>query len=227
MLGFKSSFMEIPKHVAISLDNVFDWCRKNNKIINEQCSIYFGLLKKLLDLQIKLNIPIFTVYLLPDAERPADDYFLFSDCLANFFNDLLIMPMISEQKIKISIFGKWYNLPGKAIESLKKIIEETKDYDNFFVNFCINYDGQEEIVDACKLIAKQVELGKIDPEMITKETIKENIYSSYFLAPDVIFIYGERKFTGLLLWDSANSRIVFAEKSFMEFEESDFEKLME
>ena len=78
-----------------------------------------------------------------------------------------------------------------------------------------------------RLITKQVKLGKIDPEMITKETIKENIYSSYFLAPDIILVYGERKLTGLLLWDSAKSGIEFAGKSFMEFEEKDFEKFME
>ena len=141
--------------------------------------------------------------------------------MSDFFDGISNSPVIQNNKVKVSIFGKWYNLPGKAVESIKKIIEGTKDYDGFFVNFCINYYGQEEIVDACKLIAKQVELGKIDSEMITKDTIKENIYSSYFLAPDIILIYGERKMTGLLLWDSANSRIEFAGKSFMEFDEKD------
>lgn len=217
----------MPKHIAISLDNIFDLCRKNSIDINEGCNKYFQLLSRLLELQVKLNIPIFTVYLLPDVEKYTDDYIIFCDCIADFFNGLSYKPVISEQKIKISIFGKWYNLPGKAVESLKKIIEETKEYDNFFVNFCINYDGQEEIVDACKLIAKQVELGKIDAEMITKESIKENIYASYFLPPDIILIYGERKLSGLLLWDSVNSRIMFTDKSFMEFEERDIEKLIE
>lgn len=217
--------MEIPKHIAISLDNIFEWCRKSNKSINEGCSIYFDSLRSLLETQIKSNIPIFTIFLLPDAEKSADDYILFSDYLTNFFNELSAMPIVSEQKIKISVFGKWYNLPGKAVESLKKIIEETKDYDNFFMNFCINYNGREEIVDACKLIAKQVELGKIDSEMITEDTIKENIYSSYLLPPELIFIYGDRKLIGLLLWDSVNSKIAFADKSFMEFKESDFERL--
>ena len=172
--------MKIPKHVAISPEDIFDWCRRNNRSVNEECGIWFSLLKRLIELQIKLNIPIFTINLLPDAEKHADEYIMFSDCLASFFHELSAMPIVSEQKIKISIFGKWYNLPGKAVESLKNVIERTKDYDSFFVNFCINYDGQEEIVDACKLIAKHVQLGKIDAEMISKETIKENIYSSYF-----------------------------------------------
>ena len=217
--------MTKPKHIAISLDNIFDYCRKNNININECYDKYFELLNKLLDFYVKTDIPVLTFYLLHDIEKSASDYLTFVDYIADFFNDLSNKPLIYEYKIKISIFGKWFNLPGKVIESLKNIIEKTKDFDSFFINFCINYDGQEEIVDACKLIAKQVELGKIDAEMITKDTIKESIYSSYFLPPDIILIYGERKLTGLLLWDSANSKIVFADKSFMDFEEEDLEWL--
>ena len=218
--------MAMPKHFAISLDNIFDWCRKNNINVNDGCSRYFEHVGRLIELQIKSKTPIFTIYLLFDAvEKSADEYLAFSDHLAGFFSELCSSTALPENKVKISIFGKWYNLPGKAVESLKKIIEDTKEYDNFFLNFCINYDGQEEIVDVCKLIAKQVELGRIDPEMITKDTIKENLYASYFMPPDVILIYGEKKLTGLLLWDSMNSKIVFSHKSFMEFEEDDVQKL--
>ena len=218
--------MTLLKHLAISLDDISEWCRKNNKSVSEGCSKYFKHLSALSVLQIKSDIPIFTVYLLHDNfDKSSDDYILYSEHLFGFFSGLLSNQVIHDEKVKISIFGKWYNLPGRAVEALKNVIEGTKDYDRFFLNFCINYDGQEELVDACKLIAKQVQLGKIDPDMITKNNIKENIYSSYFLPPDAIFIYGEGKFSGLLLWDSADSKIVFANKPFMEFDEGDIVKL--
>ena len=128
--------MEIPKHAAISLDDIFDWCRKNNATVDEGCKRYFGLILKMMEQQVRLNIPIFTVYLLSDAEKQADDYISFSNCIADFFYELSGMPLVSSQKIKISIFGKWYKLPGKSVESLKKAIEDTKDCDAFFFNFC-------------------------------------------------------------------------------------------
>ena len=216
--------MAMPKHIAISLDDISDWCRKNNANLSISFERYFKSLKKLIELQVKLDVPIFTIYILPDGiDKLSDGYLAYSEFIAKFFSELLDSQVIAEQKIKISIFGKWYNLPGRSVEVLKGAIEATKDYDRFFANFCINYDGREEIVDACRLIAKQVQSGKLDPDMITKENLKENIYSSYILPPELVFIYGERKLTGLLMWDSAYSSVAFAGKPFMDFNEADFE----
>jgi undecaprenyl pyrophosphate synthase len=39
-------------------------------------------------------------------------------------------------------------LPQHTVDAVKKILDETKDYDCYFLNFCLHYDGQEEIVDA-------------------------------------------------------------------------------
>ena len=219
--------MAKPNHIAISLDDISDWCSSKDMDIDEGFQLFLGNLNKLLELQTDIKIPIITVYLLPENADKSADFLAFSDCISDFFNNLSANPLITDNKIKISVFGKWYKLPGKTIESLKNIIESTKDYDVFFANFCVNYDGQEEIVDACKLIAKQAEIGKINAEMITKSSIKENIYSSYFMPPDVILIYGERKLSALLLWDSVDSNVVFADKSFMEFDGKDINKFIE
>ena len=139
------------------------------------------------------------------------------------FNELSESKLIHENKIKISILGKWYNLPGRVVDAIKKAINDTRDYDSFFVNFCINYDGQEEIVDAMKLIGMQIKAGRMDPELIDKDTIKESIYSSYFLPPDLMIKNGSRKETsGFLLWDSVNAKIYFTNKLWPDFDRTEF-----
>jgi undecaprenyl diphosphate synthase len=124
--------------------------------------------------------------------------------------------------VKVSVLGKWYDLNNRIVEPIKKLIEETKDYDNYFINFCINYNGQEEIVDACKLIARQISTGKTTIDAINREIIKDNIYSSYFLPPDIIIKTGQLKRTaGFLLWDSIYSEIFFVKKNWPEIEVKD------
>ena len=76
------------------------------------------------------------------------------------------------------------------------------------------------------MVARRVKLGKIDVDAVTKETIKEDLYSSYFLPPDVIVVTGKKKsFSGFLLWDAANAEIMFLDKNFPEINSKDLDKV--
>ena len=74
----------------------------------------------------------------------------------------------------------------------------------------------------------QVKTDKIELDAVTKENIKENIYASDFLPPDLIIKNGLRqKTTGILLWDSSKSSIYFTKKLWPDFGKDDFEKAVE
>ena len=217
-----------PKHVAITTDGKIDWSKQNNTGIEESYKKGFLIIKDVINLQVKMNIPILTFYLLSSNMKDLEQFSAVMDTYVSFFNEMKESKEIHENKIKVSVLGKWYDLPGRVVEPIKEIIETTKDYDNFFTNFCINYDGQEEIVDACKLIARQIKADKITPESINKALIKENIYSSYFLPSDLVIRSGlTKKLTDLLLWDSINAKIYFSDKLWPDFDKKDFVKAIE
>ncbi|MBW3011725.1 undecaprenyl diphosphate synthase family protein [Candidatus Woesearchaeota archaeon] len=177
----------------------------------QQYDEVFQAIKNILKVQVKKDIRIMTIGLpvLPD------------EALREFFKFYLKKDYFDNEKIKVSIIGKWYDLSADAIEELKKIIDETKDYDSYFLNFTINYDGQEEIVDACKLMCRQVVAGKLNLEKIGKMSIKDNLYSSYFVPPELIISTGkENRLSGFLLWDSVDSQIMFTGSDFSELGES-------
>lgn len=167
----------LPKHVALSTTST----ELRNVLEIVQSSV-------------ALRIPIITFKFVEDH-----------DSLLNLLTALVHWDFLEKNQVKVSVIGKWYDLPERLIEPIKQLIEATKDYDAHFLNLCIKYDGQEEIVDACKILAKQVKLGKLSPEGINKSAIKENIYASYFLPPDLIILPGTHTTSGLLLWDSPNA----------------------
>ena len=215
--------IDIPRHIAITMDGISEWAVKNKVSMEEANKKSFLILKSTINTQIKLAIPIITFYILPEYKKTTEEFTQLMDTTAEFFEGIASSELIKKNKIKVSVLGKWYDLPSRVVDLIKKAIDVTKDYDNFFVNFCINYDGQEEIVDACKLIAMQVKTGKLDPGSINKELIKENIYSSYFLPPDLVIKNGAKKETaGLLLWDSIHSQIYFTNKSWPDFDKVEF-----
>jgi len=213
-----------PKHLAFNCRGSLFWALKKRKKPYEGYRRLFEKVHEIVNYQVKKNIPITTFYLMPQIVEEPDDITLLVDEITAFLTELSKNNSIHKNKIKVSVLGKWYSLPQRLIDSIKKIIDDTKDYDNYFVNFCINYDGQEEIVDACKMVARRVKLGKIDVDHVTKENIKDDLYSSYFMPPDYIFVTGKKTVMGFLLWDSVNSQIVFLNKNFPDINIKDIEK---
>ncbi|HLD88659.1 MAG TPA: polyprenyl diphosphate synthase [Candidatus Nanoarchaeia archaeon] len=217
------TYSKFPQHIAVNMRGTETWAEKTGATIEEAYSRRFEKVKEIITAQTNLKIPILTLYVLPNEFLSKENAQFLLDSLSDFLNSLKGAELIHNKGIKVSILGKWYDLPGRIVDSIKQIIEETKDYDKFFVNFCVNYDGQDEILDACRLIARKIKAGKFDPEMIEKETIKEETYSSYFLPPQLIISTGPRtKLKGLLLWDSSDAIIHFSKKNWPEFTREDF-----
>jgi len=213
--------MAKPQHIAIQLGGYSYYSKKYKIRLDEVYRRSFFKIKDLLDFQIDSNIPIVTVGVLSTKVKDFSDFSLIMDHLIEFLEMLKTYNRLFKDKVKVSIHGKWYDLPGRVVESLKEILEETKDYDSYFLNLCINYDGQQEIVDACKILSRRVKAGRLEPENISEKDIRDNIYSSYFLPPDLVIRTGRDRVTkGFLLWESTKSHMHFSNSSWLEF--SDF-----
>ncbi len=215
---------DMPRHIAITMEKELKTMPNIN--LEDVYNKRTNLIKNLVNVQIESNIPIMTIFLLSSSAKNSENFSFLMDDLSKFFNELIANKKIHKNQIKVSVLGKWYDLPERVVNQVRGIIESTKDYDKFFLNFCVNYDGHEEIVDACRLIARQIKSEKIDPESINNQLIKENLYSSYFISPDLI-IENNKKFSGLLLWDSKNSMIFFTDKQWPDFTKIDFFRAIE
>ena len=179
--------LKYPKHLAMTMEGIVTWSRNDKVDLKEAYRKSFVILKNILKIQVKENITILTVLVLPASYNKEGDLFpVLVDALTQFLNEMKEDPLVHKNQIKISALGKWYDMPGRLVDNIKDITNETRDYDSFFLNLCINYNGQEEIVDAFRLIGRQVKSEKVDPELVSREMVKENLYSSYFIPPDLI-----------------------------------------
>jgi undecaprenyl diphosphate synthase len=215
----------MPKHIAMTVGGLGRWSRKSGEDLKEAHKIAFKKVEEIVRYQLCFDIPIITLYMINSKVNEAIDFTETMDALAEFFKELLQNKDVFKNKVKVSIIGKWYDLPSRVVEPIKRVIDETKDYDSFFLNLCINYDGREEIVDACRIIVRKALVEKTDVDSIDSEMIKDNIYSSYFLPPDLILKTGTgKRLHGFLLWDSPQSLIYFSGTLWIELKEKDFIK---
>jgi undecaprenyl diphosphate synthase len=166
---------------------------------DSEASKIIGALNDIVKSQLSEDITILSVQIkgIPD------------DKLKEFMTFYLKQSYLDENKIKVSFIGKWYDSSDELVGEIKEVITNTRDYNDYFLNFVINYDGQQEIVDACKILCRQIISEKIDVESIDKSQIKENLYSSYFIPPELMVVQG--RLQGFFLWDSYYSEIKFVE----------------
>ncbi|KYK25472.1 hypothetical protein AYK26_06060 [Euryarchaeota archaeon SM23-78] len=204
-----------PIHIAINTGGINNWCEENKKEFSKGVKKHLELLDELVNMQLSHKNRVLTINL-DEHEHMLED-------LKAFFNHLISDERIHNNQVRVFIIGQWYELDSELTDVFKELMEKTKDYDKFFLNFCINYDGQEEVLGAIRLIVRKILAEKLREEDLTKEIIKENLYTSYFPPPQLI-IETNWKYSGLLLWDSKKALIYFTKRPWLLFEKRYYEK---
>ncbi len=115
---------------------------------------------------------------------------------------------VKEEKVNFNVIGRVYLLPEDVRTKINELIEFTKESDRNFINLCIMYDGQEEIVDAVKEIIK----NGVKAEDINRIVIKNHLYTRNFPEVDYIIRTGMEdgaRISGFLLWDASYAEFKF------------------
>jgi tritrans,polycis-undecaprenyl-diphosphate synthase [geranylgeranyl-diphosphate specific] len=206
---------KVPLHIAINTGGIKAWAEDAKKEFSQAVSKHLELLDELVDLQQKYENQVLTINLC-EYEGMLDD-------LKAFFKHLLNDERIHKNQVRIFIIGHWYELDSDLVDIFKLLMEKTKDYDKFFLNFCINYDGQEEVLGAIRLIVRKILANKLKEADLTYQVAKENTYTSYFPQPELIIEPG-LKYSGLLLWESKGALIYFTNEPWLCFEKKEYEK---
>ena len=115
---------------------------------------------------------------------------------------------VKEEKVNFNVIGRVHLLPEVVRKKINELIEFTKENDRNFINLCIMYDGQEEIVDAVKEIIK----NGVKEEKIDRNLIKSYLYTRNFPEVDYIIRTGMEdgaRISGFLLWDASYAEFKF------------------
>ena len=97
-----------------------------------------------------------------------------------------------------------------VIRELEDAQEMTKDNSGLVLQFCVNYGGRTELIDAMREIAQEAADGRLTPGKLTEKSIASRLYNPE--VPDVdLFLRssGEQRTSNFLLWQSAYAEMVF------------------
>ena len=156
-----------------------------------------------------LGVKYLTVYAFSTEnwKRSADEVAGIMRLLRRYLEEAL--QDMEKNRVCFRFFGDLSRLSPELQKLCRDAEFRSEDYD-VQVNFCLNYGGRQEIVQAAQRFAEDVAQGRRSAEELNEEIFSEYLYSKDVPDPELIIRpSGEKRTSNFLLWQSAYSEYVF------------------
>jgi len=207
------------KHVAIIMDGNGRWGIKHKKSRNLGHKEGIKVVEKIIKTTIEKKIKYLTLYAFSTEnwKRPKNEIKFLFNLLENFL--LSKIANFNEQNIKLKIIGK-KKFSKKINNLLNKFEKKTLKNKKLQINLALNYGSKSELVYSFNKIRK-------NKKKINEKNISKNLYTQNTPDPDILIRTGNtQRLSNFLLWQLAYSEIFFEKKLWPDFNEKDYNKIL-
>ena len=218
----------LPTHVAIVMDGNGRWAKARNLPRTEGHARGEAALLDVIEGAIEVGIKYLSAYAFSTENwnRSPDEV----RWLMGFNRDV-----IRRRRDQLDAMGGRVRWAGRTPRLWRSVISELQDAERRTVNndvltlqFCVNYGGRAEIVDATRRIAQLAAEGRLDPSKLTEQRFRRFLDEPDI--PDVdLFLRssGEQRTSNFLLWQSAYAELVFLDRLWPDFDRRDLWRAIE
>ena len=212
--------MSVANHVAIIMDGNGRWALQKGKSRNygHQCGL--RAIEKIVDYSIKKKISYLTLFTFSSEnwKRPKKEVNFLFKLLENYFKKNLLKVIRNE--IKVKIIGNKSRLASNLRKIIKLAENKTRKNKKISVQLALNYGSKQEIINSMKIVNKK-------KQKITIKNFEKNLYTSGFPDPDILIrTGGQKRLSNFLLWQIAYTEIFFVKKMWPDFNNNDFQKIL-
>ncbi|MDQ7003583.1 MAG: polyprenyl diphosphate synthase [Ghiorsea sp.] len=140
----------------------------------------------------------------------------------------LEVPRMIKENARMLVLGDVSKLPWFARRALKKAVEATKDNTSIDVILCLNYGGQQEIVEAAKHFFESFDNDKeraLAFANLTPETLYAHMGREAIFPVDLLIrTGGEKRISNFHLWDAAYAELYFTDTNWPAYTEEDLQE---
>ncbi|MFT4303148.1 MAG: polyprenyl diphosphate synthase [Candidatus Woesearchaeota archaeon] len=216
------------KHVAIVMDGNRRFSKRLMQMPWDGHTYGAKKLKEVMEWCKEKEIKELTLYTFSyeNFNRPKIEFDFLMDLFRKEFSELMRnKDDLKKNDLCINFIGRFEKFPKDIQDMMFEIMDLTKSYKSYKVNFAIGYSGRIEIVDAIRKISDDINEGKISNKEIDENLIKKYLYISS--EPEVIIrTGGERRLSNFLLFQSGYSELFFIDTLWPEFSKKEFDEII-
>ena len=217
----------LPRHVAVMMDGNGRWAKRRGlpRTIGHRRGV--DVLKDLLRCCKDWGIEALTAYAFSTENwgRPLEEV----DFLMTLFELMLgreLREMVQEN-VQIHFAGNLNALPQSLQAAIDRSVSSTKHNQGIRFTVAMNYGGRQEILQATKAIAHQVQQGLLQPDEIDEALFERHLYTAGSCDPDLLIrTSGEMRISNFLLWQMAYAEIYITQTLWPDFDRAEFHRAL-
>lgn len=217
----------LPRHVAVIMDGNGRWAKRRGlpRIMGHRRGV--DVLKDLLRCCRDWGIEALTAYAFSTENwgRPSEEV----EFLMTLFERVLrqeLREMISED-VRIRFVGNLNALPQSLQAEIERAVDATRTNQGIQFTVATNYGGRQEIIQACRSIATQIQQGLIQPDQIDEALFERHLYTNGTCDPDLLIrTSGEMRISNFLLWQMAYAEIYVTSTLWPDFDREEFHRAL-
>jgi undecaprenyl diphosphate synthase len=170
----------------------------------------------------KLGVQALTLYAFSEQNwsRPEGEV----DALMGLLEEFLTSERdeILTNGIRLVAIGDLERLPPSVRAALDPLARDSYENERMTLALALSYGAREEIAQLARELAERARSGEIDPATIDAALVASRIPSLGVGDPDLILrTGGEQRLSNFLLYGAANAELLFSERLWPDFEETD------
>lgn len=217
----------LPRHVAVIMDGNGRWAKQRGlpRIMGHRRGV--DVLKDILRCCKDWGIQALTAYAFSTENwgRPIEEV----DFLMTLFERVLRQELreMIEENVQIHFVGNLDALPKSLRLEIERSMEQTQHNQGIQFTVATNYGGRQEIIQACREIATQVQQGLLKPEEIDEALFERHLYTAGICDPDLMIrTSGEMRISNFLLWQVAYAELYITDTLWPDFNRTEFHRAL-
>lgn len=208
----------LPKHIAIIMDGNGRWAQEKGE--DRLFGHYQGVesVKSIVEGSAELGVQYLTLYAFSTEnwDRPEPEVNGLMILLADTIRQQV--DTLNKNNIRLQLIGNIDMLPEYASKALQEGVDMTKGNNGLTLIIALSYSSRWELVNAVKLIATDVQKGKLTPEQIGEDTLRNYLSTSAYPDPELMIrTSGEYRISNFLLYQLAYAELYFTDTRWPDF----------
>ncbi|MFA5004166.1 MAG: polyprenyl diphosphate synthase [Candidatus Saccharimonadales bacterium] len=220
----KSNVPAVPRHLGIILDGNRRWAREHDLSIYEGHKAGYRNMETILDAALDRGVECVSVYAFSTENwsRSADEVKQLMKLFLWIFKHEL--GNLKRHGVRVHVLGNKLRIGKALVRAIHQAEDETKDNTRGTLLFCLDYGGQQEIVEAMK----QLVIEGTDPSELTAERISAQLHANGVPPLDLIIrTSGEQRLSNFMLWEAAYSELMFTPTKWPDFSVAELDEMLE